>query len=208
MKEAQIEEYPYYYFIESYSIDNKTKCELGERAFAGALPDFPLMMNVTYGKRQKDIDHLVFAYDSVIMNECKNTKEGFFIWYSWFSSHVIDRFADGLPVAQFYAHTAGHSTKNVAFTLTIPKLDCEPSVVKAIKGLKIHVIETLVQLLRPDDKPLWYEPVRTNILSVINSIQVNTRYSADSDCTSCPLLACCSVSSEYVLPAGSLPGRM
>ena len=40
--------------------------------------------------------------------------------------------------------------------------------------ININIIETEVQLLKQEDKPLWYEPVRSGILSVINSIQDNT----------------------------------
>jgi hypothetical protein len=172
---AEIQKQPYYVFVDSYSASNKEKAKLGETAFAEALSDFPLMINVTYGKRQKDIDHLVFTGNSVIMNECKNTKAGFEMHYSWLLDHVVDRFSDGLPVAQFYAKTAGYSIKDIRFTLTIPKLSCEPIVRKTLKSLRINVIQTEVQLLRQEDKPLWYNPVRSNILSVINSIQENTR---------------------------------
>lgn len=167
---------PYYAFISSYPTSNKEKAVLGETAFCEALSDFPVMVNITYGKRQKDIDHLVFTSNSVVMNECKNTKEGFVMHYSWLLSHVVDRFSDGLPVAQFYAHTAGYSIKDIKFTLTIPKLNCNPLIKKALKGLKIHVIETEVQLLRQEDKPLWSKPVRNGILSVINIIQENQAY--------------------------------
>jgi len=165
---------PYYTTIDSYSVGNKEKAELGETAFYEALSDFPVMVNVTYGKRQKDIDHLVFTGNSVIMNECKNLYEGFFMYYSWFLSPVVDRFSDGLPVAQYYAQTAGYCIKDIKFTLTIPKLNCEPIIRKTLKGIKIHLIETGVQLLKDGDKPLWHKPVRSNILSVINSIQENT----------------------------------
>ena len=165
---------PYYVFISSYSTGNKEKAELGETAFAEALSDFPVMVNVTYGKRQKDIDHLVFTSNSVIMNECKNTSEGFFMHYSWLLSHVVDRFADGLPVAQYYAHTAGYSIKNIRFTLTIPKLNCEPLIRKTLKSLRIHLIETGVQLLKKEDKPSWSEPIRNGILSVINTNNKST----------------------------------
>jgi len=175
MFKAKIETQPYYAFIDSYSIGNKEKAVLGETAFAEALLDFPVMVNVTYGKRQKDIDHLVFTARSVVMNECKNTNEGFFIHYSWMLSHVVNRFSDGLPVAQFYAHTAGYRIKDIKFTLTIPKLNCEPIVKKALKGLRIQVIETGVQLLKDEDKALWSKPVRSVILSVINNTQENSR---------------------------------
>ena len=172
---AEIERQPYYAFIDSYSVSNKEKAKLGEKAFAEALSDFPVMVNVTYGKRQKDIDHLVFTGNSVVMNECKNINTGFEMHYSWMLSHVVNRFSDGLPVAQHYAHTAGYNIQNIIFTLTIPKLNCEPLIRKTLKGLKIHLIETGVQLLEDEDKPLWSKPVRSNILSVINIIQDNTR---------------------------------
>ena len=60
--------YPYYYFVEEYPVANAEKAELGETAFKEALLDFPVMMNVTYGKRQKDIDHLVFTCNSLVVN--------------------------------------------------------------------------------------------------------------------------------------------
>ena len=175
MKTAQVVTYPYYSFIDSYSIGNKEKGELGENAFTESISEFPIMMNVTYGKRQKDIDHLVFTYDSLIFNECKNTKEGFFMHYSWFCSHIADRFADGLPVAQYYAQSAGYKIKDIKFTLTISKLNCDNIVRLALKGIKINLIETGIQLLKEADKILWYKPIRKIILSVLNSIQVNTR---------------------------------
>ena len=180
---VSVETQPYYAYISTFSTGNKEKAVLGETAFSEALSDYPVMMNVTYGKRQKDIDHLVFTYNSVVFNECKNTQEGFFMHYSWFCSHVFDRFADGLPVAQYYASTAGYSIKSIRFTLTIPRLNCSPIVKLAIKGLKIHVIETAIQILKTEDKPLWCEPVRSNILFVINSTQVNTRDQTVSDNT-------------------------
>jgi hypothetical protein len=103
---------PYYVEENSFSVSNKEKGELGEKAFVEAINDFPIMINITYGKRQKDIDHLVFAANSVVMNECKNTNEGFFMHYSWFCSHIADRFAGGLPIAQYYAQTAGVQQQN------------------------------------------------------------------------------------------------
>ena len=167
---------PYYSVVGEYSIENKEKAKFGEKAFAEALQDYPTFMNVTYGKRQKDIDHLVLTSKSVIMNECKNTKEGFHIFYSWFLSHVVDRFADGLPVAQFYARTFGYSSKNVIFTLTIPYLNADRIVKMAIKGIRIHVVQTTVQLLKEEEKGHWYDPVRKQILSVINTSTKNTGY--------------------------------
>lgn len=190
LKTAQNSQIPYYMIEANFSVGNKEKADLGETAFCEALSDFPVMVNVTYGKRQKDIDHLVFAYDTVVMNECKNTKEGFLMHYSWFCSHVAARFADGLPVAQYYAQTMGYSIKSIKFTLTIPKLNCDPIVKHAIKGLKINVIETEVQLLKSEDKKLWREPIRSNILSVINIdntgtiIQENSSVNRKRLCTS------------------------
>jgi hypothetical protein len=133
-------------------------------------------MNITYGQRQNDIDHLVFA-DHTIVNECKNVKENFMMWYSWFTSHVVDRFADSLPVAQHYARTLGYPVKSITFTLTIPYLNTEPTVKKAMKGLGIKVIQTGKQLLKEEDKKLWYPRIRKQILSVINSISSNIEYS-------------------------------
>lgn len=133
-------------------------------------------MNITYGQRQNDIDHLVFA-DHTIINECKNVKENFMMWYSWFTSHVVDRFADSLPVAQYYARTLGYPVKSITFTLTIPYLNTEPTVKKALKGLGIKVIQTGKQLLKEEDKKLWYPQIRKQILSVINSISSYREYS-------------------------------
>jgi hypothetical protein len=160
---------PYYCCVSTFSISNTEKARFGESAFAEALSDFPVYVNITYGKRQKDIDHLVLTSNSLIMNECKNTKEDFHMYYSWFLSHVVDRFADGLPVAQYYARSFGYPTRCVKFTLTIPCLNTEPIVEKAIRGLEIHVIQTGVQIIREQDKKLWYPTVREHILSVINT---------------------------------------
>ena len=181
MNTSQNKIIPYYMIETTFSVGNKEKADLGETAFAEALSDFPLMMNVTYGKAQKDIDHLVFAGNTVVMNECKNTNEGFFMHYSWFCSHVADRFADGLPVAQYYAQTLGYKIESIKFTLTIPKLNCTPIVKQAIKGLKVSVIETAVQLLKPEDKQSWTEPIRKHILSVINTIQDNASTSTQDN---------------------------
>jgi hypothetical protein len=165
---------PYYLSESQYSIANKDKAQWGEEAFVEALSDFPILMNITYGKRQKDIDHLVLTSNHVVMNECKNTKENFHMFYSWFLSHVVDRFADGLPVAQYYARTFGYSVKSIVFTLTIPRLNTEPIVEKALKGLKIHVIETGKQLVDKDSLEKWHKPVRDRFLSVINNQDNNT----------------------------------
>lgn len=151
-----------------FSISNQNKGKLGEVAFSNALADFPILCNITYGKRQKDIDHLVFTYDYPVFNECKNIKENFQMYYSWFLSHVVDRFSDGLPVAQFYARTFGYPIKNIKFALTIPYLNIEPVTKRAIKGLKIHVIETKKQLLNERDLRNWYFPIRRQFLSVFN----------------------------------------
>jgi hypothetical protein len=171
---------PYYIVESQYPVTNTEKAQWGEEAFAEALSDFPILMNITYGKRQKDIDHLVFASHSVIMNECKNTKENFHMFYSWFLSHVVDRFADGLPVAQYYARTFGYSVKSIVFTLTIPRLNTEPIVKKALNGLRIHVIETEEQLVDKDSLEKWHKPVRGQFLSVINNQVNNTRDPIDS----------------------------
>lgn len=166
---------PYYLLESQYSITNKDKAQWGEEAFVEALSDFPILMNITYGKRQKDIDHLVLTSNHVVMNECKNTNKNFHMFYSWFLSHVVDRFADGLPVAQYYARTFGYSVKSIVFALTIPRLNTEPIVKKALKGLKIHVIETGKQLLDKDSLEEWHKPVRDRFLSVINNQDNNTR---------------------------------
>jgi hypothetical protein len=115
-----LESLPYYVAIDSFSIGNKEKGQFGEQAFAESVKDYTVLLNIQYGKRQKDIDHLVLTSNSVIMNECKNTSTGFFMVYSWFCSHVADRFADGLPVAQHYANTLGYRCTKIDFTLTIP----------------------------------------------------------------------------------------
>lgn len=145
---------------------------MGEIAFAEALSDCPILMNITYGKRQQDIDHLVFTSNTVIMNECKNTKEDFFTWYSWFLSHVLNRFAEGYPIAQFFARTFGYHTKNIVFTLTIPRLSTEPKVKASIRGARIYVIETGKQILTKTNTGDWNTPVRTYILnSFVNNRQ-------------------------------------
>ena len=90
------------------------------------------------------------------------------MYYSWFLSHVVNRFSDGLPVAQFYGRAFGYPTKNLKFTLTIPYLNAEPVTLRAIKGLKISVIETRKQLLHERDLKDWCFPIRRQFLSVIN----------------------------------------
>lgn len=164
---------PYYSHKEKWSKSNRVKAKLGENAFSQALSDFPILCNVTYGHRQKDIDHLVLTCDCLVFNECKNVKEGFQMHYSWFLSHVVNRFADGLPVAQYYARSLGYSTKHVIFTLTIPHLNTEPIVHKALKGIKIKVIQTGKQLTEEKDIKKWYSPIRRQFLSVINTTTSN-----------------------------------
>ncbi|MDH5481675.1 MAG: NERD domain-containing protein [Candidatus Bathyarchaeota archaeon] len=166
---------PYYSVITKYSISNKEKALLGEQAFAEALSGYPVFINIAFGKRQKDIDHLVLTSKSVVMNECKNTKESFRIFYSWFLSHVVDRFADGLPIAQYYARALGYPIRNIIFTLTIPYLNTDMIVKKALKGLRIRVIQTEEQLLKERNKKHWYAPVRKQFLSVINNQANNYR---------------------------------
>lgn len=168
---------PYYFDERSFSGSNQSKGKLGEAGFSNALSDFPILCNITYGKRQKDIDHLVFTCNYVVFNECKNTKESFQMYYSWFLSHVVDRFADGLPVAQFYARAMGYPIKNIKFTLTIPYLNTEPTTKRALKGLKISVIETKKQILNERDLKDWHFPIRSQFLSVINTEEhiVNNR---------------------------------
>jgi hypothetical protein len=164
---------PYYLSIEKYSLANIEKARLGEETFREALSDFPILANIPYGKRQKDIDHLVFTSSSVVMNECKNTKESFYIFYSWFMDHVVDRFADGLPIAEWYAKTSSYSTKRIVFALTISRFNAEPIVKASMNGLKINLIETGKQLLNDESKKDWYVPVRDQFLSVINNITNN-----------------------------------
>jgi hypothetical protein len=160
---------PYYCSVAEYSLTNTEKAKLGEQAFTEALTDFPVFMNVTYGKRQNDIDHLIITGHSVVMNECKNVNENFFMWYSWFVSHVVDRFADGYPIAQHYASFFGYPVRNIVFTLTIPYLNADKATKLAIKGLKIHTVETKKQLLTKEHKKQWYPLIRKQILSVINT---------------------------------------
>lgn len=164
---------PYYSHKEKWSKSNRVKAKLGENAFSDALSDFPILCNVTYGHRQKDIDHLVLTCDRLVFNECKNVKEGFQMHYSWFLSHVVNRFADGLPVAQYYARSLGYSTKHVIFTLTMPYLNTEPPVHKALRGLKIKVIQTGKQLTEERDTKKWCFPIRRQFLSVINTTTSN-----------------------------------
>lgn len=169
MKIVSIGEEPYYCMGNKYPLTNTEKAKLGEEAFQEALSDYPVLMNITYGKRQKDIDHLVLTPNSLIMNECKNTFKDFFVWSSWCLSHVVDRFVEGYPIAEHYARTLGYSPKNIIFTLTIPRLNTNPLVKKILKGLKIHVIETEEQVLNSISKKKWYAPIRKQILSVINT---------------------------------------
>ena len=133
---------PYYIGEKKFSVSNQRKAKLGEEAFAEALVSYyPIIMNVNYGKRQRDIDHLVLTPQYLVMNECKNTKENWKIEYSWFLSHIVNRYTTGLPIAQFYATTLGYTTK-IIFTLTIPTFNTDnPIVQNAVKGLKINVIE-------------------------------------------------------------------
>lgn len=178
---------PYYLNKEEWSQSNKTKAELGENAFSNALSDFPIWCNVTYGHRQKDIDHLILTCDCLVLNECKNLKESYQMHYSWFLSHVVNRFADGLPVAQYYARSLGYSAKQVTFTLTIPCLNTDHFVHEALKGLKIKVIQTGIQLTEERNKKQWYKQwhfsIRRQFLSVFNSnsIQVSNTHLATDD---------------------------
>jgi len=167
---------PYYLEKQEYPVSNTKKGELGERAFYDALSDYPVFCNITFGHRQKDIDHLVLTCDCLVFNECKNVKESFQMHYSWFLSHVVDRFADGLPVAQYYARSFGYSTKHVIFTLTIPCLNTDPPVHEALRGLKIRMIQTGKQLTEERDKKDWCFPVRRQFLSVINTTTSNNTY--------------------------------
>lgn len=166
---------PYYVGKEEFSVSNQNKGKLGETAFSNALSDFPILCNITYGKRQKDIDHLVFTGNYVVLNETKNTKENFQMYYSWFLSHVVDRFSDGLPVAEFYGRTLGYPVKSIKFTLTISCLNIEPITQRALKGLNITVIETRKQLLNERDLRSWCSPIRKQFLSVINIEEVYNR---------------------------------
>jgi len=166
---------PYYVGKKEFSVSNQNKGKLGETAFSNALSDFPILCNITYGKRQKDIDHLVFTGNYVVLNETKNTKENFQMYYSWFLSHVVDRFSDGLPVAQFYGRTLGYPVKSIKFTLTISCLNIEPITQRALKGLNITVIETKKQLLDERDLESWCSPIRKHFLSVINIEEVYNR---------------------------------
>jgi hypothetical protein len=168
---------PYYCMESKYPLKNKEKAKLGEEAFAEALQDYKVLMNITYGKPQKDIDHIVLTSKYLILNECKNTDENFFVWHSWFTSHVVKRFEDAYPIVKWYARGYGYSVKNIVLTLTIPKLNTEPIVRKALQGLKIHVIETGEQLLDNKSKKNWYNPIRNQILFVINNCSSNTPYS-------------------------------
>lgn len=172
---------PYYVGKKEFSGSNQNKGKLGETGFTNALSDFPMLCNITYGKRQKDIDHLVFTCNYVVFNECKNTKESFQMYYSWFLSHVVDRFSDGLPVAEFYARAFGYPVKSIKFTLTIPYLNTEPITQRAIKGLKINVIETKKQLLNKKDLKNWRFQIRKQFLSVINIEEVYNRVHRSSE---------------------------
>lgn len=69
-------------------------------------------------------------------------------------SHIVDRFTDGFPVAQYYARTFGYPVKSVIFTLTIPRLNAEPLIKKALKGIGIHVIVSDFSLKLLDACPL------------------------------------------------------
>jgi len=167
---------PYYFNERVFPRSNKEKGNLGEVGFITAISKISchILCNITYGHRQKDIDHLLFARDFVIFNECKNVSEKFKMYYSWFLSHVVNRFVEGLPVAQYYARSFGYLSKALIFTLTIPHLNADPLVQKALKGLKIIVIQTGKQLLEEKDINQCRSRIRKQILSVINSYENNT----------------------------------
>jgi len=153
------------------TISNAEKGDLGEDAFAEALPDFPMIRNIMFGKRQNDIDHLVLTSNYLVFNECKNTNENFFAHYSWFLSHILARFVYGLPIAQYYAKTLGYSSNQIKFLLTIPKLNTNSHVIKVLKSLNIDVIETEIQILSEESKGHWSSFIRNGLLSVINNIE-------------------------------------
>jgi hypothetical protein len=152
-----------------YTLSNTEKGRLGEEAFSESLFDFAIIRNIMFGKRQNDIDHLVLTADNLVFNECKNTNVSFIVFYSWFLSHILARFVDGLPIVQFFARMLGYSVNQIKYMLVIPKLNTDHLVIRSLNALKIEVIETGKQVLSNDSKKDWIKPVRSVFLSVINN---------------------------------------
>lgn len=161
------------YYFDAFPASNATKGILGESEFATPISDFYILHNITYGHRQKDIDHLVLTSECIVFNESKNTKEDFEVSLSWFLSHILNRFVDGLPIAQWYARTLGYF--KIKLTLTITRLNTSPLIHSILKHLGIQIIETgkqLTEIYQFREKALnqWAPKLRRKILSVLTPI--------------------------------------
>lgn len=182
-----------YYFEKAYPASNMFKGMVLDESIEDALFDFPILTNVPYGKSIKDIDNLIFFSKGVIVNENKNLKP-FIIFYSWFVSHILNRYVEGVPIAQYYARTVGYPVK-CTLALTISNFKADASTLRAIKSLDVKLIENGKQLLDyPSSDMLGV--IRAKFLSVINIV------SNVSDVSSCitSTIACISSCLSVQLP--------
>lgn len=177
------------YYFDKYP-QNAAKGKYGEIAFLSSIENFPILSNIHYGHKQKDIDALILRSNSLDFNEIKNLKESFVVSYSWFLSHILDRFVDGTPIVEFYARTLGYNRNQVKKVLVIPKLNASRFIRSLLKGSGIEVVETKKQLtdnslLKERALNCWYFAIRRFFLSVYNnrhySKKNKTKYEINCD---------------------------
>jgi hypothetical protein len=169
---------PYYLFNDELNAENSHKGFLAEWSFREGCEDYPIASNVEYNGKH-DIDNIVFTSKGTVINESKNLNENFVISYSWFLSHILDRFL-AYPIVQYYSKLFGYSDK-IIFLLTIPRLKCDRRTELAIKGIGIKVLQTNKQVLNKKDVDRASSVIRRKFLSVLTNSSNNNSNSSDSN---------------------------
>jgi hypothetical protein len=170
---------PYYLFNDRMNPENSHKGFLGEWSFREGCEDYLTVSNIEYSGKH-DIDNIVFTSIGTVINESKNINKDFKISYSWFLTHILDRFL-AYPIAQYYARLLGYPDKTI-FLLTIPSLKCDKKTELAIKGIGIKVLQTNKQVLNKKDVDRASSVIRRKFLSVLtNSSNIANNNIANKD---------------------------
>jgi hypothetical protein len=175
---------PYYLFNDKMNPENSHKGFLGEWSFREGCEDYLTVSNIEYSGKH-DIDNIVFTSIGTVINESKNISKDFKISYSWFLTHILDRFL-AYPIAQYYARLLGYPEKTI-FLLTIPSLKCDKKTELAIRGIGIRVLQTNKQALNKTDVKRLSLLIRSKFPSVLtNNVNYNNGNNNNGDTEQIP----------------------
>jgi hypothetical protein len=140
----------------SQSLSNKQKCDLAEDTVFFSLSeiDVNVFRNIpTSSEGQGDCDSV---FQNCII-EIKNLNESFRIGFSWFCSHILDRF---LKIDSIEDYITQHCKVEPRRIVVVSKFNClkkdEDIIDCYLKTFNIEVLQMDCQLLTKEDEAVWH----------------------------------------------------